>query len=56
MHTIFNVIFDRGYFSDSWSMGEIIPIHKKGRKVNVENYRGITLLSVFGKLFYTHFE
>ena len=32
-------------------MGEIIPIHKNRSKVNVENYMGITLLSVFGKLF-----
>lgn len=51
LHTLFNVIFDKGYFPDSWSLGEIIPIHKKGSKANVENYRGITLLSVLGKLF-----
>ena len=28
-----------------------MPIHKKGSLNNVENYRGITLLSVLGKLF-----
>ena len=32
-------------------MGEVIPLHKKGDKSNVDNYRGITLLSAFGKLF-----
>ena len=28
-----------------------MPLHKKGSVENVENYRGITLLSVIGKLF-----
>ena len=32
-------------------MGLIIPLHKKGDVNCVENYRGITLLSTFGKLF-----
>ena len=32
-------------------LGSFIPIHKKGVKANPDNYRGITLLSSFGKLF-----
>ena len=40
-----------GHFPKSWTEGVIIPIHKKGNKGAVDNYRGITLLSVFGKLF-----
>ena len=28
-----------------------IPLHKKGSTYNVENYRGITLLSIVSKLF-----
>ena len=27
------------------------PLHKKGDRLNPDNYRGITLLSVLGKLF-----
>ena len=34
-----------------WVDGVVIPIHKKGSKNTVDNYRGITLLSVLGKLF-----
>ena len=48
---IFNLIFSTGLFPETWSQGLIIPIHKKGDKMNPDNYRGITLLSCFGKLF-----
>ena len=51
LHTLFNKIFDTGIFPDSWGDGLIVPLHKKGNIGNVENYRGITLLSVVGKLF-----
>ena len=30
-------------------MGEVKLLHKKGDKSNVDYYRGITLLSAFGK-------
>ena len=48
---LFNVILMSGHFPKSWTEGVIIPIHKKGNKGAVDNYRRITLLSVFGKLF-----
>ena len=48
---LFNYAFDSGIFPKSWSEGLLIPIHKKGIKSVPENYRGITLLSVLGKLF-----
>ena len=48
---LFNTIFSNGYFPQDWSLGEIIPLHKKGSINNVDNYRGITLLSTLGKLF-----
>ena len=38
-----------GHFPKSWTEGVIIPIHRKGNKGAVDNYRGITLLSVFSK-------
>ena len=51
LHTLFNKVFDTGVFPASWGDGFIVPLHKKGNVGNVENYRGITLLSVVGKLF-----
>lgn len=48
---IFNILLNKGYFPSLWSQGYIVLIHKKGSLSNVENYRGITLLSCFGKLF-----
>ena len=48
---LYNVMFLKGYSPESWSEGLIIPLHKKGSVDSVENYRGITLLSVISKLF-----
>ena len=48
---LFNKIYEYGYFPETWSEGYIIPLHKKGSINDVENYRGITLLSTLGKLF-----
>ena len=44
----FNKLLRAGYFPSSWAEGHVVPLHKKG---DVNNYRGITLLSVLGKLF-----
>ena len=51
IHTLFNKLFEIGYFPDKWSDGFIVPIYKKGDKNEPVNYRGITLLSTIGKLF-----
>ena len=51
LHKLFNVIISTGTYPGLWGEGFIVPIFKKGDIENVENYRGITLLSVVGKLF-----
>ena len=48
----FNLIFNSGVLPDSWLEGAIRPIYKnKGDSKSPENYRPITILSCFGKLF-----
>ena len=48
---LFNKILNSGFFSVAWTRCIIVPIHQKGDKSDVKNYRGITLLSIFSKLF-----
>lgn len=49
---LFNLILDTGFIPSSWCVGLIKPLYKnKGSRMNPDNYRGITLLSCFGKWF-----
>ena len=47
---IFNKIFDSGEFPEEWALGIIVILFKGGERDDLNNYRGITLLSVVGKL------
>ena len=49
---LFNLILATGLMPTTWSIGVIRPIYKnKGNRDDPNNYRGITILSCFGKLF-----
>ena len=39
------------YYPDIWKKSNIIPVHKKNGKQFVNNYRPISLLPIFGKIF-----
>ena len=39
------------YYQDIWKRSNITPIHKKNDKQLVNNYRPISLLPIFGKIF-----
>ena len=39
------------YYPDIWKRSNIIPVHKKNDKRFVNNYRPISLLPIFGKIF-----
>ena len=48
---LFNYIFSNNLYPESWTKGLIVPVPKKGDLANVNNYRGITLTSIFFKKF-----
>ena len=50
MTLIFNKIFDSGKFPEEWALGVIVILFKEGTKSDLNNYRGITLLSMLGKI------
>ena len=41
----------QGKFPDILKITKIIPVHKHGDRMNMENYRPISLLSIFSKVF-----
>lgn len=51
----FSILFKLSYYSckipDHWKTANIVPIHKKGSKENIENYRTISLTSLVMKVF-----
>lgn len=51
MHRIIQSVWESGQIPSDWKKGIIIPFYKKRGKTQRPNYRGITLLSVTGKLF-----
>ena len=50
---LFNYIFQSNTYPLSWTKGIIVPVPKKGDLSDVNNFRGITLTSIFSKL-YSH--
>lgn len=50
---LFNTIFDSGNYPAAWTGAIVVPIHKSGDVDTPDNYRGISLLSILGKVFAT---
>ena len=48
---IINTSLTQGVFPEELKLAKVIPIHKSGKKTNVSNYRPISLLSVFSKIY-----
>ena len=51
MHQIINLAWKNGSVPADWRRALIIPIHKKGSRLQCRNYRGISLLSIPGKVY-----
>ena len=47
----FNYIMEKRKFPDAWADGLRSPIFKSGSRWKCDNYRGVTVLSVFEKVF-----
>ena len=47
----FNILMRDGIFPDTLKIGKITPIYKKGNPEDVGNYRPVSTLPIFGKLF-----
>ena len=46
-----NSCFEEGKFPEILKIAKVIPLHKKESKLNHFNYRPISLLSVFSKIY-----
>jgi len=42
---------ESGIFPAEWKMANVVPVYKKDDKQNVKNYRPVSLLPIFGKIF-----
>ena len=48
---IFEKCLETGVYPSIWKKANVIPVHKKNSRQNKENYRLISLLPIFGKIF-----
>ena len=48
---IFQNFLNCSTFSDIWKKSNICPVHTKNDKQIISNYRPVSLLPVFGKIF-----
>ena len=51
----FNQILESGRIPQCWCTDVIVPIPKNGDNLDVNNYKGITLLPVIAKLIYREY-
>ena len=50
LEIVFNQCLETGVFPSEWKKGNIVPIHKKGDKQTLKNYRPVSLLPICGKI------
>jgi hypothetical protein len=48
--SLINNILQSGVYPDCFKIGIVSPIHKSGSKIDVKNYRPITVLPIFSKI------
>ena len=48
---IYKNCIKKGYFPKNWKKANVIPVYKKNERNSISNYRPISLLPIFGKIF-----
>ena len=48
---MFRSVLEEGVFLDDWKKSNVVPIHKRDSKNLIKNYRPISLLPIFSKVF-----
>ena len=51
LHFIFFSCIESGIFPTKWKMANVVPVHKRDDKQYLKNYRPVSLLPIFGKIF-----
>jgi hypothetical protein len=51
LRMLFNKCLMDGWFPEDWKIAKIIPLHKKGSKTDVKNYRPVSNLCSLSKIF-----
>jgi len=51
LHRLFNDCVANNFFPEEWKLAKVTPIHKKGKKTLVENYRPVSGLATLSKIF-----
>ena len=48
---LFSLVYAQKAFPDQWGFAKIVPVHKKGSKQLIENYRPVANLCCASKIF-----
>ena len=51
LEIIFKPCIEKGQFANEWKKANVVPVHKKGDKQVLRNYRPVSLLPICGKIF-----
>ena len=51
LEIIFKSCFEKAQFPNEWKKAYVVPVHKKGDKQVLRNYRPVSLLPICGKTF-----
>ena len=51
LEIIFKPWIEKGQFANEWKKANVVPVHKKGDKQMLRNYRPVSLLPICGKIF-----